>query len=71
MESKGKLILTETSHRCKNMIFKSIDFIESDLLRAATEHRSRLRGSVRASGVSDDFYEELRQAAKRPSSIAL
>ena len=25
MENKGKLILTETSHRCKNMIFFSID----------------------------------------------
>ena len=25
VENKGKLILTETSHWCKNMIFKSID----------------------------------------------
>ena len=25
VENKGKLILTETSHRCKNMIFKCID----------------------------------------------
>ena len=24
VENKGKLILTEISHRCKNMIFKSI-----------------------------------------------
>ena len=25
VENEGKLILTETSHRCKNMIFESIE----------------------------------------------
>ena len=33
VENKGKLILTETSHRCKNMTFFSIDNLLKPILR--------------------------------------
>ena len=52
VENKGKLILTETSHRCKNMIFKRINL---PLLFTVLPSNSRLFLSCRSFVVITTF----------------